>query len=161
MFSRPPVPNLPHCPSLQILSLSPLIVDAEDSVAAAVSTRRMKLVTRTLGGGGGGVGRGRGRALAVRLCPAGALQQVAVRLEELEPVLDPRLPHLDVALLHLLHLLLLLAQLLVSLGPDLRVRDDLMVSIVSYRRPSFMIIASRTQFHVERPWGQCPFSIVS
>ena len=26
-----------------------------------------------------------------------------------------------------------------------------------------MIIASRTQFHVERPWGQCqcPFSIVS
>ena len=23
-----------------------------------------------------------------------------------------------------------------------------------------MIIASRTQFHVERPWGQCPFSIV-
>ena len=24
-----------------------------------------------------------------------------------------------------------------------------------------MIIASRTQFHVERPWGQCLFSIVS
>ena len=24
-----------------------------------------------------------------------------------------------------------------------------------------MIIASRTQFHVERPWGQRPFSIVS
>ena len=23
-----------------------------------------------------------------------------------------------------------------------------------------MIIASRTQFHVERPWGQCQFSIV-
>ena len=30
------------------------------------------------------------------------------------------------------------------------------VSIVSYSRPSLMIIASRTQFHVERPWGQCP-----
>ena len=28
-------------------------------------------------------------------------------------------------------------------------------------RPSLMIIASRTQFHVERPWGQRPFSIVS
>ena len=28
-------------------------------------------------------------------------------------------------------------------------------------RPSLMIIALRTQFHVERPWGQCPFSIVS
>ena len=26
---------------------------------------------------------------------------------------------------------------------------------------SLMIIASRTQFHIERPWGQCPFSIVS
>ena len=24
-----------------------------------------------------------------------------------------------------------------------------------------MIIASRTQFHIERPWGQCLFSIVS
>ena len=23
-----------------------------------------------------------------------------------------------------------------------------------------MIIALRTQFHVERPWGQCPFRIV-
>ena len=27
------------------------------------------------------------------------------------------------------------------------------VSIVSYRRLSPMIIASRTQFHIERPWG--------
>ena len=35
------------------------------------------------------------------------------------------------------------------------------VSIVSYSRPSLMIIAFRTQFHVERPWGQRPFSIVS
>ena len=26
---------------------------------------------------------------------------------------------------------------------------------------AIMIIASRTQFHVERPWGQRPFSIVS
>ena len=34
-----------------------------------------------------------------------------------------------------------------------------LVSIVSYSRPSLMIIASRTQFHVERPWGQRPFSI--
>ena len=29
-----------------------------------------------------------------------------------------------------------------------------LVSIVSYSRPSLMIIASQTQFHVERPWGQ-------
>ena len=35
------------------------------------------------------------------------------------------------------------------------------VSIVSYSRPSLMIIALQTQFHVERPWGQHPFSIVS
>ena len=28
-------------------------------------------------------------------------------------------------------------------------------------RPSLMIIVSRTQFHVERPWVQRPFSIVS
>ena len=35
------------------------------------------------------------------------------------------------------------------------------VSIVSYSRPTLMIIASQTQFHVERPWGQRPFSIVS
>ena len=34
-------------------------------------------------------------------------------------------------------------------------------SLVSYSRPSLVIIASRTQFHVERPWGQRPFSIVS
>ena len=27
--------------------------------------------------------------------------------------------------------------------------------------PSLMIIVSRTQFHIERPWGQCLFSIVS
>ena len=36
-----------------------------------------------------------------------------------------------------------------------------LVSIVSYSRPSLMIIASRTQFHIERPLGQRPFSIVS
>ena len=36
-----------------------------------------------------------------------------------------------------------------------------LVSIMSYSRPSLMIIASRTQFHIERPWGQRPFSIVS
>ena len=36
-----------------------------------------------------------------------------------------------------------------------------LVSIMSYRRPSLMIIASWTQFHVERPWDQRPFSIVS
>ena len=35
------------------------------------------------------------------------------------------------------------------------------VSIVSYSSLSLMIIASWTQFHVERPWGQRPFSIVS
>ena len=35
------------------------------------------------------------------------------------------------------------------------------VSIVSYSRPSLMIIASASQFHVYIPWGQCPFSIVS
>ena len=35
------------------------------------------------------------------------------------------------------------------------------VSIVSYSRPSLLIIVSGTQFHVERPWGQRPFSIVS
>ena len=28
-------------------------------------------------------------------------------------------------------------------------------------RDALMIIALRTQFHVERPWGQHPFSIVS
>ena len=36
-----------------------------------------------------------------------------------------------------------------------------LVSIVSYGRPSLMIIASATQFHVYLPWGQRPFSIVS
>ena len=36
-----------------------------------------------------------------------------------------------------------------------------LVSIVSYSRPSLMIIALRTEFHIERPWGQRPFSIVS
>ena len=34
------------------------------------------------------------------------------------------------------------------------------VSIVSYSRPSLMIIASASQFHVFLLWGQCPFSIV-
>ena len=32
---------------------------------------------------------------------------------------------------------------------------------MSYSHPSLMIIASRIQFHIERPWGQRPFSIVS
>ena len=32
---------------------------------------------------------------------------------------------------------------------------------MSYSRLSLMIIASRTQFLVYLPWGQCPFSIVS
>ena len=41
------------------------------------------------------------------------------------------------------------------------IRDGHLVSKVSYSRPSVMIIALRTQFHVERPWGQRPFSIVS
>ena len=36
-----------------------------------------------------------------------------------------------------------------------------LVNIVSYSCPYLMIIASRTQFHIERLWGQCPFSIVS
>ena len=40
-------------------------------------------------------------------------------------------------------------------------RPPWLVSIVSYSCPSHMIIASRTQFHIERPWGQCLFSIVS
>ena len=31
----------------------------------------------------------------------------------------------------------------------------------SYSPPSLMIIALQTQFHIERPWGQRPFSIVS
>ena len=35
------------------------------------------------------------------------------------------------------------------------------VSIVSYSRPSLMIIASASQFHVYLPWGKHPFSIVS
>ena len=35
------------------------------------------------------------------------------------------------------------------------------VSIVSYSRPSLIIIASATQFHVYLPWGQRLFSIVS
>ena len=35
------------------------------------------------------------------------------------------------------------------------------VSIVSYSRPSLMIIASASQFHVYLPWGRRPFSIVS
>ena len=45
--------------------------------------------------------------------------------------------------------------------PGQSLKQRLLVSIVSYRRPSLMIIASRTHFHVERPWGQRPFSIVS
>ena len=35
------------------------------------------------------------------------------------------------------------------------------VSIVSYSRPSLMIIVSATQFHVNLRWGQRLFSIVS
>ena len=46
----------------------------------------------------------------------------------------------------------------VKLGPR---HKSWLVSIVSYSRPSLMMIASRTQFHVETPWGQRPFSIVS
>ena len=49
-------------------------------------------------------------------------------------------------------------------APSRVIRDGwvgYLVSIVSYSRPSLMIIESRTQFHVERPWGQRPFSIVS
>ena len=34
------------------------------------------------------------------------------------------------------------------------------VSIVSYSRPSLMIIALASQFHVYLPWSQRPFSIV-
>ena len=30
-----------------------------------------------------------------------------------------------------------------------------LVNIVSYSRPSLMIIASVSQFHVYLPWGQC------
>ena len=36
-----------------------------------------------------------------------------------------------------------------------------LVSIVSYSRPSLMIIVSRTQFHVYLPWGQCLFSVLN
>ena len=36
-----------------------------------------------------------------------------------------------------------------------------LVSIVSYSHPPIVIIVSRTKFHVERPWGQRLFSIVS
>ena len=35
------------------------------------------------------------------------------------------------------------------------------VSIVSYSRPSLMMIELASQFHVYLPWGQPPFSIVS
>ena len=35
------------------------------------------------------------------------------------------------------------------------------VSIVSFSRSSFMIIALASQFYVYLPWSQCPFSIVS
>ena len=45
--------------------------------------------------------------------------------------------------------------------PGQSLKQRLLVSIVSYRRPSLMIIASQSQFHVERPWGQRLFSIVS
>ena len=41
------------------------------------------------------------------------------------------------------------------------IRSFAKVSIVSYSRPSLMIIASASQFHVYLPWGQRPFSIVS
>ena len=41
------------------------------------------------------------------------------------------------------------------------IRRFRLVSIVSYSRPSFMIIASVSQFHVYLLWGQCLFSIVS
>ena len=55
-----------------------------------------------------------------------------------------------------------------GLGPEAEEEEEeegvisnWLVSIASYSRPSLMIIVSRTQFHVERPWGQRPFSIVS
>ena len=48
----------------------------------------------------------------------------------------------------------------VKLGP-LRKGTGGLVSIVSYSRPSLMIIAPRTQFHVEKTWGQRSFNIVS
>ena len=35
------------------------------------------------------------------------------------------------------------------------------VSIVSYSRPSLMIITLASQFHIYLTWGQCLFSIVS
>ena len=41
------------------------------------------------------------------------------------------------------------------------VRRFAKVSIVSYSRPSLMIIALASQFHVYLLWGQCLFSIVS
>ena len=40
-------------------------------------------------------------------------------------------------------------------------RTGRLVSIVSYSRPSLMIIALQTQFHIYIPWGQHPLSIVS
>ena len=36
-----------------------------------------------------------------------------------------------------------------------------LVSIVSYRSLSHVIILSASQFHIYLPWGQYPFSIVS
>ena len=33
--------------------------------------------------------------------------------------------------------------------------------VLTEKAPTRALIASQTQFHVERPWGQCPFSIVS
>ena len=41
-------------------------------------------------------------------------------------------------------------------------QDDARIELpTKLRESSLMIIASQTQFHIERPWGQCPFSIVS
>ena len=41
------------------------------------------------------------------------------------------------------------------------IRRFVKVSIVCYSRPSLVIIASVSQFHVYLPWGQRPFTIVS
>jgi len=40
------------------------------------------------------------------------------------------------------------------------VREGYHVSLVSYSRPSLMIIALASQFHIYLPWDHRPFSIV-
>ena len=49
----------------------------------------------------------------------------------------------------------------VKLGPRRKGQGmGSLIRILSYSRPSLMIIASHTQFHIERPWGQHPFSVL-